>query len=69
MRMLKVVALQPEEFEALWLKDYRGLEQTQAAQHMRTSQSTFQRLLQVARKKISQALVEGRAIAIHNKNA
>ncbi len=64
MRLLDIVELTSEEIEALRLKNSKGLEQTQAAKKMNTSQSTFQRILSSAYKKITQALVEGKAIKI-----
>ena len=64
MRFLEVIELTGEEIEALRLKNIKDLEQTQAANLMKTSQSTFQRILASAYKKISQALIEGKAIKI-----
>ena len=64
MRHLDVVELSAEEVEALRLKNIRDLDQVEAAKLMNTSQSTFQRILASAYKKISQALIEGKAIKI-----
>jgi predicted DNA-binding protein (UPF0251 family) len=64
MRHLEEVALTKEELEALKLKDFDGLEQTEAAQKMKTSQSTFQRILSSARIKIAEAIVKGKALRI-----
>ncbi len=64
MRMLGVVELNIEEAEALRLKNIKDLNQTECAKIMNTSQSTFQRILASAYKKISTALVEGKAIKI-----
>ncbi len=64
MRNLELVELTGEELEALRLKNIKELEQTEAAQKMNTSQSTFQRILASAYKKITEALVEGKAIRI-----
>ncbi len=66
LRELKVVALSMEEMEALRLKNIKSLSQTECAKRMRTSQSTFQRILVSAYGKISQALIEGKAIEIRN---
>ncbi|MFA7682244.1 MAG: DUF134 domain-containing protein [Candidatus Peribacteraceae bacterium] len=65
LRSLKVVELTAEEMEALRLKNVKGLNQKDAAKEMQTSQSTFQRILTNAQKKISMALVDGCAIRIH----
>ncbi len=64
LKLLKKIELTIEELEALRLKNLKNLDQIQAAQIMKTSQSTFQRILTSAYKKISLALVEGRAIKI-----
>ncbi len=53
-----------EEFEAVRLKDFEGLEQEKAAKKMKISQPTFNRLLKEARKKIADAIVNGKAIRI-----
>ncbi len=64
MRFLGVVELTIEEVEALRLKNIKELDQIRAAKKMNTSQSTFQRILTSAYKKITVALIEGRAIKI-----
>lgn len=64
MHELKEVSLQVEEFEALRLKDLEEMEQEAAAKKMGISQPTFHRLLQGARKKVAEAIVEGKAIRI-----
>jgi len=64
MRFLEVVELTTEEMEAIRLKNVKGLDQIEAAEKMNTSQSTFQRILSSAYKKISEALVCGKAIKI-----
>ncbi|MFH1582395.1 MAG: DUF134 domain-containing protein [bacterium] len=64
MRHLKTIELTSEEMEALRLNDVEDLDQTEAAKKMKTSQSTFQRILSSARKKVSKALVGGEAIKI-----
>jgi len=63
-RHLEIVELTTEEVEALRLKNVVGLDQIEAAKKMNTSQSTFQRILTSAYKKVSQALIEGKAIKI-----
>ena len=64
MRFLEIIELTTEEMEALRLKNVKGLDQEQAAKEMNTSQSTFQRILSSAYKKISDALINGKAIKI-----
>ncbi len=64
MRFLEMVELTAEEAEALRLKNYKDLDQSEAAKMMKTSRSTFQRILSLAHKKITRALIEGKAIKI-----
>ena len=64
MRFLEVIELTTEEAEALRLKNIKNLEQQEAAKKMNTSQSTYQRILSSAYKKITEALIEGKAIKI-----
>jgi len=68
MRFLEVIELTLEEVEALRLKNIEDLEQTECAKKMNTSQSTFQRILSSAYRKISVALINGKAIEITNEN-
>ena len=67
MRLLEVVELTAEEAEALRLRNIKDLEQKEAAKQMNTSQSTFQRILSSAYKKITEAVIEGKAIKIIKK--
>ena len=61
------VDITPEEIESLRLKNIKNLDQTQAAKKMGISQSTFQRVLTSAYKKVSLALTEGRELRIVKK--
>jgi len=61
---LKEINLQVEEFEAIRLKDLEGLEQEECAKKMGISQPTFHRLILSARKKVADAIVNGKAIKI-----
>lgn len=67
MRELEIVDLSLEEVEAIRLKNIEKLDQTECAMRMKTSQSTFQRILSSAYAKISEALISGKAIKIINK--
>lgn len=64
MRFLEVIELTTEEAEALRLRNIKDLEQKDAAKKMKTSQSTFQRILSSAYRKVTKALIEGKAIKI-----
>lgn len=58
-----------DEFEAVRLKDSLSLGQTECAEKMAISQPTFHRLLLSARKKIADAIVNGKAIKIESKES
>ncbi|MCF7795861.1 DUF134 domain-containing protein [Patescibacteria group bacterium] len=64
MRYLKAIELLPEEVEALRLKNIKNTSQEECAKKMNTSQSTFQRILSSAYRKITEALINGNAIKI-----
>ncbi len=61
---LEEVCLTIEEIEALKLKFLDKLEQEQAAKKMKVSRTTFWRVLSSAGEKISDALINGKAIKI-----
>jgi predicted DNA-binding protein (UPF0251 family) len=61
---LAETVLTVDEFEAIRLKDHEDMDQTGAARKMGISQPTFQRVYESARKKIADALVNGKAIRI-----
>jgi len=66
--MLEEVDLSLAELEALRLCDLKNLEQTEAAKRMKISQSTLSRILISARKKVTEALIEGKAIKIRKQS-
>ncbi len=68
MANLEEVVLTVEEFEAIRLKDVEGMDQIEAAKKMGISQPTFNRLLNSARSKIADAIVNGKAIRIEGGN-
>ena len=61
---LEQSVLTVDEFEAVRLKDLEGLEETEAARRMNISQPTFNRLVSAARRKIADAIVNGKLIKI-----
>lgn len=61
---LQEVGLTVEEVEAVRLKDLEGLEQEDCAQRMHISRPTFHRVLGSARRKIADALINGKAMRI-----
>ncbi len=65
---LEEVNLTVEEAEAIRLKDLEDLEQEECAQRMQISRPTFHRVLESARKKLADALLNGKAIRIEGGN-
>ena len=65
LKVLQEVELKHDEIEAIRLKYVNRLDQIECAKKMKISQSTFQRILQSANKKIAEALVKGKAIKIN----
>lgn len=65
--VLEEVNVSIDELEALRLCDLERLEQIEAAKKMHVSRSTFQRILASARRKIAQALIQGKAIKIRKQ--
>ena len=61
---LEETVLTVDEFEAVRLNDLEEIEQAEAAKKMDISQPTFHRLIVSARKKMADAIVNGKAIRI-----
>src|SRR4030042_1544862 len=68
MSELEEVHLTVEELEAIRLRDIEDLDQEGCAAKMNVSRATFQRVLASARKKIADALLNGKAIRISGGN-
>ncbi len=60
--------LTKEELEAIRLIDFKNISQNKAGKQMKISQPTLSRLLTSARKKIADALINGKAIKIQGGN-
>ncbi len=65
---LQEVNLLVEEAEAIRLKDLEELEQEECAAKMSISRTTFSRILDSARKKVADSLLNGKAIRIQGGN-
>jgi len=65
---LDIVELRLDEYEALRLADHEGQSQSVAAKSMEISQPTFNRIVGSARRKIAEAIIEGKALKIDTKN-
>lgn len=68
MQDLDDVVLSLDEFEALRLADYEGLYQEAAALRMGISRQTFGRIVESARKKVADALVNGKVLRVEGGN-
>ena len=63
-RTLEWISLGLDEFETIRLLDHQGLDQLEVAELMGISRPTVTRIYASARKKIAEALTEGKAICI-----
>ena len=67
-RSLEQVSLSLDEFEAIRLADYIGLSHEEASEEMEISRSTFTRLIEKARKKIADFVMNGKLLTIEGGN-
>jgi len=58
------IELTIDEFEAIRLSDLQNFCQSECAKSMQISQQTYSRILESARKKIADALINGKIIKI-----
>lgn len=59
---IEQITLTLDEVEALRLADLNGLYQEQAAEKMKISRTTFSRIVEEARRKVAEALIQGKAL-------
>lgn len=64
LQKLEHVHISREEVESLRLANIEELSQAQIAQKMNVHQSTVQRMLKSARKKLTIAIIQGKAICL-----
>lgn len=65
---LEQISLSLDEFEAFRLSDNKGLSQAEAAEEMEISRPTFSRLIEQARKKIAELIINGKMLNIEGGN-
>jgi len=65
---LEKVELTIDEFEAIRLADHRGFDHEQAAEKMGISRTTFTRLIERARSKMADALIEVKELFVEGGN-
>ena len=61
---LEEVSLRMDELEAIRLADYQGLYHQEAAAKMKISRATFGRVLEEGRRKVAEAILQGKALKI-----
>jgi predicted DNA-binding protein (UPF0251 family) len=61
---LEQVQLKVDEYEAIRLADLEGLSQEEASEKMGVSRATFGRILESARKKVAESIVNGKGLNI-----
>ncbi|OQA24447.1 MAG: hypothetical protein BWY59_02199 [Verrucomicrobia bacterium ADurb.Bin345] len=64
LRVLAEVVVTLDELEALRLADLQGAYQEKAAEQMKISRPTFARIVESARRKVADALINGKAIRV-----
>ena len=67
-RFLNQVDFSLDEYEAIRLADYKGHDHQEAADTMGISRPTFTRLIERARKKVSECIVEAKELVIDGGN-
>jgi len=67
-RFLENVVLSIDEYEAIRIADYEGLDQQKAADIMEISRPTFTRLIEKARKKVADCIVDAKELVIDGGN-
>ena len=65
MYQLKEEFLDKDELEALKLADFESLSQEEAARRMNISRATFGRIVNAARKKVADCIINGKAIKLN----
>ena len=65
---LEVIDLTLDEFEALRLADQLSMSHAEAADEMEISRSTFTRLIEGARKKLADFIIQGKLLSINGGN-
>jgi uncharacterized protein len=67
LKEIEEINLTLPEFEAIRLIDFEEISQEEAAKEMNISQPTLSRILKSGRKKISEAIIKGKAIKIEKE--
>jgi len=65
---LEEIVLEHDELEALRLGDFLGLSHENGAAEMKISRATFGRIIEKARKKLADAVLNGKAVKLIEEN-
>lgn len=65
---LEKINMSLDEFEAIRLADFVGMEHAEAAEEMEISRSTFTRLIEKSRKKLAEFMITGKMLTIEGGN-
>jgi predicted DNA-binding protein (UPF0251 family) len=65
---LEEIMLEHDELESLRLADLLAYSHEEAAKEMKISRATFGRIVEIARKKVVDGILNGKAIKIMKKN-
>jgi len=65
---LKELILSLDEYEAIRLADFYGMQQEEAANEMEISRPTFTRLIEIAREKMPDFLINGKILTLEGGN-
>lgn len=64
MNKLRRTELKLDELETIRLIDYLGYNQEEAAEQMNVARTTIQRIYDIARKKVAEALIDGSVLIV-----
>ncbi len=65
--LLKTIVMYEDEMEAIRLADYESLYQQDCAKKMKISRTTFSRLVESARKKIADSLLNNKILEVKKR--
>jgi len=68
MKELAEIALDHDELESLRLADLLAYSHEKAAKEMRISRATFGRIVEIARRKVADGILNGKAIRINDNH-
>ncbi len=67
-KLLKEIVLTIDEYESIRLADFMCLSQKEASEEMEISRSTFARLIESARKKMADFIINGKRMLVEGGN-